>query len=69
MGQSLQINETLGYCLYVDERVHSSYTETRMEYLSSSLFTFGEPNCQYNVIQLLLTNTIAMLNENSTVER
>ena len=40
-----------------------------MEQLSNSLFTFGESNCQYNVMLLLFTNTIAILNENSTVER
>ena len=69
MGQSLRINWTIGYCLYVEERVHSSYTETRMEYLSNSLFTFGESNYQHTIMQVLFTNTVDLQNEYSTVER
>ena len=58
-----------GYCLYVEERVQSSNRETLMEYLSNSLFTFGESSDQHNVMQLLFTNTVDLQNENSTVER
>ena len=56
-------------CLYVEERVQSSNRETLMEYLSNSLFTFGESSDQHNVMQLLFTNTVDLQNENSTVER
>ena len=55
-------------CLYVEERVQSSNRETLMEYLSNSLFTFGESSDQHNVMQLLFTNTVDLQNENSTVE-
>ena len=58
-----------GYCLFVEERVQSSNRETLMEYLSNSLFTFGEPNYQHSVMLLLFTNTVDLQNENSTVER
>lgn len=40
-----------------------------MEYFSSSLFTFGEPNYQHGTMQVLFMNTVGKLNEDSTVER
>ena len=69
MGQSLRINWTIGYCLYVEERVQLSNTYTRVEYLSNSLFTFGESNYQHTTMQVLFTNTVDLQNENSAVER
>ena len=58
-----------GYCLYVEERVHSSYVLAIIKHLSNSLFTFGESSYQHNVMRLLFTNTIDLQNENLTVER
>ena len=66
--QSWRINWTIGYCLYVEERVHSSYVLAIIKHLSNCLFTLGEPNHQHGTMQLLFMYTVDLQNEDSTVE-